>query len=254
LRRAPLQRKRHPARIRAARRAVARDQAKLPEEQITYEAPAGTQALDNETISHWLDRNGASGWLRTLIEVAYTCEMGLQCDQQSALNFLTFIDPDTTKFKIFAESDERFHVRGGNDLIVHGLAAKLGDANPYRLRARSAEPGRRRHVHIEFQAWCRLRLTCARAGSCSRCRSRCCANVRITGRPAAGETARDCRIALWHERKTHDRLRRTSLAHASCEQRQQLQRSGVADDMGNQPHAGRRCRHPYEFRRRAGTA
>ena len=108
--------------------AVARDKATLPEEQITYQAPGGTQALDNETLSHWLDRNGASGWLRTLIEVAYTCEMGLQCDQQSALNFLTFIDPDTTKFKIFGESDERFHVRGGNDLIVHGLGAKLGDA------------------------------------------------------------------------------------------------------------------------------
>jgi monoamine oxidase len=93
-----------------------------------HEAPAGTQALDNESISHWLDRNGASGWLRTLIEVAYTCEMGLACDQQSALNFLTFIDPDTAKFKIFGESDERFHVRGGNDLVVHGLGAKLGDA------------------------------------------------------------------------------------------------------------------------------
>ena len=108
--------------------AVARDKATLPDDQITYEAPGGTQALDNETLSHWLDRNGASGWLRTLIEVAYTCEMGLQCDQQSALNFLTFIDPDTAKFKIFGESDERFHVRGGNDLIVHGLGAKLGDA------------------------------------------------------------------------------------------------------------------------------
>jgi monoamine oxidase len=108
--------------------AVSRDQANVPEEQITYSAPGGTQALDNESLSHWLDRNGVSGWMRKLIEVAYTCEMGLACDQQSALNFLTFIDADTSKFKIFGESDERFHVRGGNDLVVHGLAAKLSDA------------------------------------------------------------------------------------------------------------------------------
>ena len=108
--------------------AISRDAATLPEAQITYEAPAGTQALDKESVSDWLARNGASGWLRTLIEVAYTCEMGLQCEQQSALNFLTFIDPDLAKLKIFGESDERFHVRGGNDRVVHGLAAKLGDA------------------------------------------------------------------------------------------------------------------------------
>jgi len=108
--------------------AISRDAATLPEAQITYAAPAGTEALDRESVSQWLDRNGASGWLRKLIEVAYTCEMGLQCDQQSALNFLTFIDADTAKFKIFGESDERFHVRGGNDLVVHGLAGKLTDA------------------------------------------------------------------------------------------------------------------------------
>ena len=108
--------------------AIRRDAATLPDEQITYAAPGGTQALDRESISRWLDRNGASGWLRKLIEVAYTCEMGLECDEQSALNFLTFIDPDTSAFHIFGESDERFHVRGGNDAIVHGLGAKLSGA------------------------------------------------------------------------------------------------------------------------------
>jgi len=108
--------------------AIARDAETIPDAQITYSAPGGVEALDRETMTAWLDRNGASGWLRTLIEVAYTTEMGLQCDEQSALNFLTFIDPDTSKFLIFGESDERFHVRGGNDLIVQGLGAKLTDA------------------------------------------------------------------------------------------------------------------------------
>jgi monoamine oxidase len=106
--------------------AISRDAGTLPDEEITYATPGGAEALDRESLAHWLDRNGASGWLRKLIDVAYTTEMGLECEEQSALNFLTFIDPGTEAFKIFGESDERFHVRGGNDQIPHRLGAALG--------------------------------------------------------------------------------------------------------------------------------
>jgi monoamine oxidase len=106
--------------------AIERDASTIPDEEITYATPGGVEALDRETLSHWLDRNGASGWLRRLIEVAYTTEMGLECDEQSALNFLTFIDPGSRQFRIFGESDERFHVRGGNDQVPWRLAAALG--------------------------------------------------------------------------------------------------------------------------------
>jgi len=85
--------------------------------------------LDAMSIAQWFDRNGVRGWLRKLLDVAYTTEMGLEIDQQSALNFLTFIGTgDKEAFRIFGESDERFHVRGGNDLIPQGVAAKLADA------------------------------------------------------------------------------------------------------------------------------
>ena len=70
-----------------------------------------------------------SGWLRKLIDVAYTTEMGLEIDQQSALNLLTFIGTeDADAFKIFGESDERFHVRGGNDLIPRTLAKRMAES------------------------------------------------------------------------------------------------------------------------------
>jgi len=105
--------------------AIERDAATIPDEEITYATPGGTEALDRETMTAWFDRNGASGWLRKLLEVAFTTEMGLECDEQSALNFLTFIDPGTETFKVFGESDERYHVRGGNDRIVQALGAKL---------------------------------------------------------------------------------------------------------------------------------
>ena len=108
--------------------AIRRDAETLPDAEITYAAPGGAAALDRQSMTQWLDRNGAAGWLRKLIEVAYTTEMGLECEEQSALNFLTFIDPGTDHFHIFGASDERFHVRGGNDQVAHGLAAKLADA------------------------------------------------------------------------------------------------------------------------------
>ncbi|MEP6632796.1 MAG: FAD-dependent oxidoreductase [Luteimonas sp.] len=114
--------------------AIQRDLALLGDEALTYRAAspqthAQAQALDALSVAQWLDRNGVSGWLRKLIDVAYTTEMGLEIDQQSALNLLTFIgSEDKDAFKVFGESDERSHVRGGNDLIVHELARKLGDA------------------------------------------------------------------------------------------------------------------------------
>lgn len=109
--------------------AIERDLASLPDDDITYRTPGGAAgALDRLSISEWLDAQGASGWLRTLIEVAYTTEMGLECDRQSALTLITFLDPGTGHFRIFGDSDERFHVRGGNDGIVHALGRLLDDA------------------------------------------------------------------------------------------------------------------------------
>lgn len=108
--------------------AIQRDADSLPDEEITYATPGGCGALDRETMTYLLDRHGASGWLRKLIEVAYITEMGLDCEEQSALNFLTFIDPGLEAFKIFGESDECSHVRGGNDSIIKALGAKLDDA------------------------------------------------------------------------------------------------------------------------------
>src|SRR5690606_38257444 len=47
--------------------AIARDASTLPDEQITWYAPGGAEALDAESMTRWLDRNGASGWLCALI-------------------------------------------------------------------------------------------------------------------------------------------------------------------------------------------
>lgn len=110
--------------------AIERDMAALGAGDLDYrDANPAFHALDSLSIAQWLDRNGVNGWLRKLLDVAYTTEMGLEIDQQSALNVLTFIGTDDADaFKVFGESDERFHVRGGNDLIVQGLGGRLDDA------------------------------------------------------------------------------------------------------------------------------
>ena len=92
---------------------------------VTYREPNGAEALDRLSLAQWLDRAGVSGWMRTLLEVGYTTEYGLEPDRQSALNLLLMIDPQPDPFRIYGDSDERFHVRGGNDLIVSALARRL---------------------------------------------------------------------------------------------------------------------------------
>jgi monoamine oxidase len=96
---------------------------------ITHQDPKPEAlTLDRMSIAQWLDSAGVSGWFRKLLDVAYTTEYGLPTDQQSALNFLLMINPDPSPFRIFGESDERFHVRGGNDLIVRTLGERISDA------------------------------------------------------------------------------------------------------------------------------
>lgn len=92
---------------------------------VTALQPLGGEALDRMTLAQWLDRNGVSGWIRRLIDVGYTTEYGLETEEQSALNLLTMIQWSPEKFEIFGESDERFHVRGGNDRITSALAARI---------------------------------------------------------------------------------------------------------------------------------
>ena len=108
--------------------AIERDLATLGVDDVTWREPGNAAALDALSISQWLDREGVSGWLRRLIDVAYTSEMGLELDQQSALNLLFMIGTGEQDYvALLGDSDERFHVRGGNDRIVQAVAEKLND-------------------------------------------------------------------------------------------------------------------------------
>jgi monoamine oxidase len=94
-------------------------------ETVSYREPNGGETIDNQSIAEWLDEAGCTGWFRKLLDVAYTTEYGLEIGDQSAWNLLMMIDTEPDPFKVFGDSDERFHVRGGNDLIPRRLGDRL---------------------------------------------------------------------------------------------------------------------------------
>jgi len=75
----------------------------------------------NETVPGGIDSKFGK-----LLEVAYTIENGADANQQSALNLLYllgFVQSD--RFQIYGDSDECFHIRGGNDQLPALLAQNL---------------------------------------------------------------------------------------------------------------------------------
>lgn len=90
--------------------------------------PRGAQ-LDGMSIAQWIDETvpgGRSSRLGRLLEVAYTIEYGAESTEQSALNLIYLLGfSGQGQLRMFGPSNEKYHVRGGNDLIVTRLADRL---------------------------------------------------------------------------------------------------------------------------------
>jgi monoamine oxidase len=86
--------------------------------------------LDNTPLSAWLDENvppSQFAELHSVLSVAYRGEYGLENSEQSALNLLYLIGADEPDpFRIFGESDERYHAHAGSQSFTDRLAAELG--------------------------------------------------------------------------------------------------------------------------------
>ncbi len=103
------------------------DLSTLEGDWVTHREPAGGEPFDTTSAADWLASVAAEPWMKSLLDVGYTTEYGLELGEQSALNVLLMLDPHPSSFRMFGDSDERFHVRGGNDRIPHALAERLGD-------------------------------------------------------------------------------------------------------------------------------
>jgi monoamine oxidase len=89
------------------------------------------QELDNTSVYDWIESRVPGGHgspLGQLLDVAYAIEYGADTRVQSSLNLLYLLgfQPTSSHLDLFGTSDERFHIRGGNQLLPEAIAADLG--------------------------------------------------------------------------------------------------------------------------------
>jgi len=111
--------------FRAVAKAAADDMEPFGDKTIDYKTPNGGEALDNLSIAAWFDKHDIKGTIRDMLTVAYTGEYGLEIGEQSSLNLLTLIGSGEEKIDLFGESDERYHIRGGNDQVPTRLNQRI---------------------------------------------------------------------------------------------------------------------------------
>ncbi|HWA88616.1 MAG TPA: NAD(P)/FAD-dependent oxidoreductase [Rhizomicrobium sp.] len=116
--------------------------------------------FDSMTISEWVGRTvpgGRKGQLGQLIENAFTEENAFDSDVQSALCAIpTLAEDPRDDFNIYyTDSDQHFHIEGGNDQIATIIAGQLGA----RLQSATAL------IAIRKLADDRLRLTFAQGAN-----------------------------------------------------------------------------------------
>ncbi len=96
---------------------------------IDYRTDGGAGELDRTSLADYLARLGPDPVIRSLLEVAYVSEYGLDPQEQSALNLLLLIGLDARhRFDVYGDSDERYKIRGGNARLPAALAEVVGDA------------------------------------------------------------------------------------------------------------------------------
>jgi monoamine oxidase len=100
--------------------------------------PAG-QALDNMSIYQWIESRipgGHKSPLGAMLDVAYNIEFGADTTDQSSLNLVyllgfnkqtggTSTGGSGGSFQMFGSSDERYHIRGGNQQLPVAVANAL---------------------------------------------------------------------------------------------------------------------------------
>jgi monoamine oxidase len=91
--------------------------------------------LDHLSVYDWIETRVLGGHrssMGQLLDVAYNIEYGAESPIQSSLNliYLLAYQPDPGNFRIFGRSDERYHLRGGNEGLPKAIAAALQSGSP----------------------------------------------------------------------------------------------------------------------------
>ena len=95
-----------------------------------------------------LDAAGVSGWMRRLLDLGLTQEMGLEPDRMSALYLVnSFTGTEMVRNGLFG-SDQRYQVAGGNDRVPAALAAALAGRIGLGQRLEAVRPAGRAYRAI----------------------------------------------------------------------------------------------------------
>jgi monoamine oxidase len=86
--------------------------------------------LDHMSIIDWLDETvpngGSKSNLGRVLDIAYNIEYGAESSVQSALNLVYLLGyRGLGQFRVFGASNEKYHVRGGNDQIAKLMSDAL---------------------------------------------------------------------------------------------------------------------------------
>lgn len=86
--------------------------------------------FDRMSLAAYLTETGkgVEKWVVDMLGVAYTIEYGRELDEQSSLNLIGYLKPDTSKgFKLFGDSDESKRIEGGSASLPNALVKALDD-------------------------------------------------------------------------------------------------------------------------------
>ena len=111
--------------------AVVADEASAPFPTTFDNFTMNGAALDALSVYDWIESRVPGGHgspLGMLLDTAYAIEYGADTSEQASLNlvYLLAFQPRPSRLSVFGESDERFHIRGGNQQLPEAIAGHLG--------------------------------------------------------------------------------------------------------------------------------
>ena len=102
--------------------------------------PEKAARFDRISLAEYLAEagKGVDKWVVDMLKVAYVIEYGRDADEQSALNLINYLDPETKNgFKVFGDSDESKRIKGGSstlpEAVAEAIAGKVEIHHGFRL-------------------------------------------------------------------------------------------------------------------------
>jgi len=114
---------------------IQQDVAALGYQHPTYRtASPVAERLDRLSLEDYLDTVDLDPRVKSLVRIAYVTEYGSDSHEQTCLNMLFLIGREPGIWSTYGESDERWHIVGGNEQVVKALAKRL--RSPIALKTR----------------------------------------------------------------------------------------------------------------------